>query len=139
MHYDGCEDAFPKLADLQGDEHERLYDLIMEFGGRKLIAQKLGMTYQGQTSVDVFREMSFGPFQFVFCNPIIHCDSTRNYELKPTTRWLQDHGFDRLTREVKEYSGYENVVKRLHLAFDKTEANADALGRMMIAQKSNAK
>ena len=45
-----------------------------------------------------------------------------------------------MTREVEEYSsGYENVVKRLHLAFDKTEATADALGRMMIAQKNGAK
>ena len=113
MHCDGCEDAFPKLADLQqGDEHERLYDLIMEFGGRKLIAQKLGMTYQAQTSVDVFRGMSFGPFSLDFAIrlfTVIRLEMMNlvppleEPEIKmPTTRWLLDHGHDRLARKVKQ-------------------------------------
>ena len=42
---------FPKLSDIRNNGHDRLHDLIMNFGGRKMIAIKLDMEYQAQTKV----------------------------------------------------------------------------------------
>mmetsp|Transcript_16099 Transcript_16099/g.24157 ORF Transcript_16099/g.24157 Transcript_16099/m.24157 type:complete len:610 (-) Transcript_16099:2030-3859(-) len=135
-YHDGSEKVFPKLADIQGNGHERLYDLIMEYGGKKIVATKLDMEFQAQTKLDLFKGMSFGPFSLDFAVRLMYF--IRNDLMKkdpplerakiqmPTKQYLLDNGEVRLAEEVSKYGGHESIARRLHLAFDQEEVQREA-------------
>jgi hypothetical protein len=149
MHCGGSEDAFPKSAHIQANGHDRLYDLIMEYGGRKLIAQKLDMTFQANTKIGIFSGMTFGSFSLDFAVrllTVIRLEMMKadppldNPKIKmPTTAWLLGEGHDILATEVKQYGGHENIARRLNLEFDRKEAMADALASLKITQEQLGK
>ncbi len=134
-YHDGCEKVFPKLADIQGNGHERLYDLIMEYGGKKIVATKLDMEFQAQTKLDLFKGMTFGPFSLDFAVRLMYF--IRNDMMQkeppletakiqmPTTQYLLDSGEERLAEEIPKYGGHESIARRLHLAFDKEEVQKE--------------
>ena len=139
MHEDGREDLFPKLSDVQNKDHERLYDLIMEYGGRKMIATKLDMDFQAQTKVELLRGMSFGKFSLDFAIRLMHF--IRKEMLKqepplenptirmPTIKELISKGETKLAKDVMKYGGHEGIARRLNLSFDHKEAKRDALSK----------
>ena len=142
---------FPKLADIRRHGHNRLHDLVMDFGGRKMTAIRLGMEYQAQTSVEIFRGMSYGDFNLEFaiklllfvrkemmrCEPFVENDSQRNDGVEgkqldknhiemPTIGALLLAGETRLAQDVKKYGGHESVARRLHLRINYGEAEKDS-------------
>lgn len=135
-YHNGSEKVFPKLADIQANGHERLYDLIMEYGGRKLIAAKLDMEFQAQTKLDLFKDMSYGPFSLDFAVRLL--SFIRNDMMEkdpplekaciqmPTRQYLLSKGEDRLVSEISMYGGHESIARRLNLVFDGYEATREA-------------
>ncbi len=134
--HNGSEKVFPKLADIQANGHERLYDLIMEYGGRKLIAAKLDMEFQAQTKLDLFKDMSYGPFSLDFAvrllsfirNDMMEKDPPleKAYIQMPTRQYLLSKGEERLVSEISKYGGHESIARRLNLVFDGYEATREA-------------
>jgi hypothetical protein len=154
---------FPKLADIRNNGHDRLHDLVGDFGGRKLIALKLDMEYQAQTKVEIFKGMSFGEFDLQFAiklllfmrkdmmeyEPVLdkgkqvnceHDDIARpsaNHIQMPTIGKLLQSGETQLAEDVKKYGGHECVARRLQLRFNAEEANSDAKAfRAAIANRN---
>jgi hypothetical protein len=139
LHAGGKEDVFPKLSDIQSKGHERLYDLIMDFGGRKMVATRLDMEFQAQTKLDVLKGMSFGRFSLSFAIRLMHF--IRNDMLQqdppllhatikmPTEEELIRKGEHDLARDVFHFGGHENIARRLNLNFDEAVAKRDAIER----------
>ena len=75
--------VFPKLSDIRRNGHDRLHDLVMDFGGRKMTAIRLDMAYQKQTKVDIFRGMSFGIFDIKFGIRLLHFMRNEMMECDP--------------------------------------------------------
>lgn len=134
-YHDGSEKVFPKLADIQGNSYERLYDLIMEYGGRKIIAMKLDMEFQAQTKLDHFKGMTFGPFSVDFAvrlmyfvrNDLMEKEAPleKPYLQMPTSQYLINRGEESLAMEISIYGGHESVARRLRLIFDADEAKRE--------------
>ena len=139
IHEEGREDFFPKLGQIQNNGNERLYDLVMEFGGRKVIATRLNMEYQAQTKVPLFQGMSFGKFSLGFAIRLMHF--IRNQMLAqepplenatirmPTMKELISKGENELAKEVIKYGGHECTARRLNLTFDQDEAQRDTVAK----------
>jgi len=137
LYHDGSESStFPKLSQIKLN-NQHLYDLIMEFGGRKLVASKLDMKFQTQTTNSIFDGMTFGPFNLDFAiklmcfirNEIMKVDPPCETQLKlqmPTTKYLIRHGEISLARDIYKYGGHENIARRLNLIFDPAELHQDA-------------
>jgi hypothetical protein len=135
-YHDGSEKVFPKLADIHNNGFDRLHDLIMEYGGRKIIATKLGMEFQAQTKLDLFKGMNFGAFSLDFVVRLLYFIRNDMMEQEPplekpllqmpTTQYLLARGEERLVSEIRKYGGHENIARRLHLSFDEDEARRDA-------------
>mmetsp|Transcript_7088 Transcript_7088/g.10480 ORF Transcript_7088/g.10480 Transcript_7088/m.10480 type:complete len:428 (+) Transcript_7088:796-2079(+) len=155
---DGGKLMFPRLADIANNGHGRLYDLVMDFGGRKIIAIKLNMNYQAQTKDKVLQGMSFGNFDLTFairlmyyirkemleCDPIATSGSSSlssseteteteamnscNSIQMPTIKELLQNGEKELAKDVLKYGGHESIARRLNLNFDHREAKRDAIG-----------
>lgn len=138
-HGDGRENFFPKLSEIQGNGHERLYDLVMEYGGRKMIATKLDMDFQAQTKLDLLQGMSFGKFSLDFAIRLMHFIRKEMMEQEPpldnpkiqmpTIKELISKGETKLAEEVMKYGGHESIARRLNLGFDREEAKRDALAK----------
>ena len=131
----GNEDFFPKLSAIQGNGYDRLYFLIMEYGGRKLIATKLDMSYQSQTKNQVMQGLSLGRFSLSFAirlmyyirNSLLKTDTLKVPKIRmPTTQELIQDGEEKLAKEVSQYGGHESIARRLNLSFDADEARRDA-------------
>ena len=131
----GNEDFFPKLSDIEGNGYDRLYFLIMEYGGRKLIATKLDMNYQSQTKNQVMQGLSLGRFSLSFAirlmcyirNSLLKTDTLKVPKIRmPTTQELIKDGEEKLAKEVIKYGGHESIARRLNLSFDADEARRDA-------------
>jgi len=145
IYHNGEEKTFPKLADMQMNGHERLYDLIMEYGGRKIIATKLDMEFQAQTKLDLFKGMSFGKFSLDFAvrlmyfirNDLLQKDPPLDIPKlqMPTKQYLLDFGEERLANEILKYGGHENIARRLNLSFDLDEARRENLFLLLSKQK----
>lgn len=135
-YHDGSEKTFPKLADIQANGHQRLYDLIMEYGGRKIIASRLNMEFQAQTKLDLFKDMSFGPFSLDFAvrlmsfirNDLMAKEPPLDKPciLMPTRQYLLERGEQRLFDDIAKYGGHESIARRLNLVFDDDEATREA-------------
>jgi hypothetical protein len=147
---DGNEDeetkiVFPKMRDLLNNGHDRLHDLIMDFGGRKIVAIKLDMDFQqAQTKLKTFQGISLGKFDLTFCidlmlytrkkmmtlEPVIDEDGISSdgcsHIQMPTIQELLEDGEDQLAEGVEKYGGHECIARRLDFHFDSKEAKKDA-------------
>mmetsp|Transcript_5972 Transcript_5972/g.8692 ORF Transcript_5972/g.8692 Transcript_5972/m.8692 type:complete len:575 (-) Transcript_5972:67-1791(-) len=146
IFHQGTEYEFPKLQDIRENGHERLHDLVMEFGGRKLVASKLGMKFQAQTKIIYFQGMSFGEFSLDFAIRLMHFirlnlmekDPPMDIPLiqMPTTMFLMQNGESSLAEEVEKYGGHESVARRLNFAFNEEESLKDAQRLILRNEKS---
>jgi len=139
LHEGGKEDVFPKLSDVSNKGHERLYDLIMDFGGRRMIATKLDMEFQAQTKMKLFKGMSFGRFTLSFAIRLMHFIRSEMLQQEPpldkpkirmpTVKELIRKGETELAKDVMKFGGHECIARRLNLSFDREEALRDSLAR----------
>jgi hypothetical protein len=147
IHEDGREDVFPKLSTIQNNGHDRLYDLIMDFGGRKINAIKLNMDCQSETKFEVMKGLSVGKFSLGFAIRLMHF--IRNEMLTqdpplekvkiqmPTVKELIQNGEKDLAKEMIKYGGHECIARRLNLFFDEDEVKQDAIARARIEAAEN--
>ena len=147
IHENGREDVFPKLSTIQNNGHDRLYDLIMDFGGRKINAIKLNMDCQSETKFEVMKGLSVGKFSLGFAIRLMHF--IRNEMLTqdpplekvkiqmPTVKELIQNGEKDLAKEMIKYGGHECIARRLNLFFDEDEVKQDAIARARIEAAEN--
>jgi hypothetical protein len=144
-HYNNTQEgelSFPKLVDIRHNS-PRLHDLIMEFGGRKLVANKIGMSCQSQSIThSIFQGMSYGKFTLDFGIDLLtyirnqcmqsspsSCMKINSVSIQmPTTQSLLNKGEHGLVEGIMRYGGHENVARRLNLSFDHTEAQNNSNG-----------
>lgn len=137
LYHDGREDTFPKLSDIRKNGHECLCDLILAFGGRKMVATRLNMEFQAQTKLEVLKGMSFGRFSLSFAIRLMYFIRNGMLEKEPplanptirmpTTEELVQKGEHALARDVAQFGGHENVARRLNLNFDVDEAKREPI------------
>jgi hypothetical protein len=121
--------AFPSVSDIQRNGYEQLHALIQYYGGRKFLAARLSMTGVPKVAGDDFADMNWGPFDLDFAvrllcfvrqnqlhkspplqNPVLGMPSqTKLLASGPDGVWMD--------RRVQDFGGYENVARRLGLAF----------------------
>lgn len=131
------ERIFPKLSDIQANGHNRLYDLIMLMGGRKVIARQLSMEFQTQTKYKVMQGISLGKFDLCFAIRLMHFirgdllqedpPMSRMPAIRmPTVQELLLKGEKELAKECLKYGGHESIARRLNIAFDIQVAKEEA-------------
>jgi hypothetical protein len=139
------DNVFPKLSDIQANEHNRLYDLIMQMGGRKILARQLSMEFQVQSKFKVMQGISLGRFDLCFAIRLMHFirgellqedpPLSRMPTIRmPTVQELLLKGKKQLAKECLKYGGHESIARRLNIAFDIHEAGKEAAD--LIQKKS---
>jgi hypothetical protein len=129
---------FPTVFKMKERGYERLHMLIQYYGGRKFLASRLGMEHsitvkKKRTSKNqdylVAADMNWGPFDLQFGIDLL--EFVRNEQLKrrpplrypvidmPSQTKLLASGEKGvyLDEKIQEYGGYENVARRLGLAY----------------------
>lgn len=129
-YIDKCEkgdyETFPNVSDIRRNGYEQLHSLIQYYGGRKYLAFRLGMRAGSLLPTDDFHHVSWGFFDLVFAIALLNFvrqDHLRRYPPLKAPLLIMPRR-DRLIAEepwlhdrVEEYGGYENVARRLGLAF----------------------
>jgi hypothetical protein len=126
-------EKFPIVSAIQNHGYEKLYALIQYYGGRKFLAARLGMSYSTKESKhktqDLHADMCWGPFDLDFGirlleyirNDHMHrSPPMKNPALSmPSNGKLLSSGAEGelLDKSIQEFGGYENVARRLGLAF----------------------
>jgi hypothetical protein len=131
--YDGI---FPTVFKMKERGYERLHMLIQYYGGRKFLASRLGMEHSttekrrlSKNQDVVAADMNWGPFDLQFGIDLL--EFVRNEQLKrrpplrypvidmpsPTKLLASGEKGEDLDQKIQEYGGYENVARRLGLAY----------------------
>jgi hypothetical protein len=117
---------FPNASDIRRNGCEQLYSLIQYYGGRKYLAFRLGMSSGSILPTDDFVGVNWGPFDLVFAVALLGFVREDHLGRPPplTTPLLKMPRREKLQEEevwlheeVERYGGYENVARRLGLAF----------------------
>jgi hypothetical protein len=125
--------SFPSVSEIHRNGYHELHGLIQYYGGRKFLASRLGMTGAPRVAGDDFCDMNWGPFDLDFAvrlltfvrqnqmlknpplmNPVLGMPSQSKLLLSGDEgSWLADR--------IRVFGGYENVARRLGLAFFATD------------------
>lgn len=115
---------FPIVSRMRKQGYELLRSLIQYYGGRAFVASKLGMTTSTGNSA-----LNYGSFDLEFGINLLEFIRNDYMRINPPTRHsviampsqlkLLKSGEQgvRLDEKMSEYGGYENVARRLGLAF----------------------
>jgi len=140
LHHNGSEDLFPDPSQVLMRGHKQLHELIRIHGGKTLLAQKLDMKFAwdvnhleaGNSTRTILSSnsknyLSWGPFALDFAVQLLHFIRSQYLSLNPplsssfismpSEKDLLRYGHDDLARQVIRYGGYENVARRLGLAY----------------------
>ena len=122
LHHAGNEGIFPDPADVKSRGHVQLSHLIRIHGGKQLLATKLNMDLASNISVQ-----SWGPFSLNFAVQLLQFIRERYMTMSPPLLYpiismpseqdLIRFGCAELAQQVEIFGGYENVARRLGLAF----------------------
>ena len=103
--------------------HTQLYDLIRVHGGKTLLAQKLDMKFAWDA--DASESWGWGKFSLTFAVELLQFIRSQYMQIDPplsppvismlVEKDLNGHGD--LAAQVNQYGGYENVARRLGLAY----------------------
>jgi hypothetical protein len=137
LYYDGDYTAFPIVYNMKEDGYERLHLLIQFYGGRKFLAGRLGME-DSQAKATRARlsdnrleaaGINWGPFDLEFAIELLEFVRSDNMRKQPPLRnpviempskakFLSsgEKGVY-LDQRTEVYGGYENVARRLGLAY----------------------
>lgn len=132
--------TFPVVSKLSQRGYSRLYHLIQYYGGRKFLAARLDMNGQRRRdSNGVADDSSWGPFDLEFGIEIYSLIRFLELRKQPPLQrpelfipsqhtllvrldewkdpyWTKEKGLS-LDKKIHEYGGYENVARRLGLAY----------------------
>jgi hypothetical protein len=131
-YHDGDYTVFPSVYKLTDQGYERLNRLIQYYGGRKFVASRFGMKYarslqDSGKSEEAF--LSWGNFDLDFAINLLEFVRIENMKKNPPLRFpavampsqkkLLASGEEGilLDEKVRIYGGYENVARRLGLAY----------------------
>jgi hypothetical protein len=142
QYHDGDYSTFPVISQIKERGHDRLHSLVQYYGGLRFLADRLDMDYtiggksqrsSSTTSMNknqrALTDMSWGPFDFVFAIKTFAIVREQQMKMKPPLRHpeigmpsqlsLLEYGEKGLwlDEKIQEYGGYENVARRLGLAF----------------------
>jgi hypothetical protein len=123
--------VFPCVSDISRRGNDQLHSLITYFGGRKFLAARLGMCHSHipKPEIEDYRDMNWGPFDldfgirlisFVRQEHLMKSPPMRNPVLAmPSQAKLLRSGTGGilLDSQIQTFGGYENVARRLGLAF----------------------
>jgi len=124
-YHNGDRTAFPCATDMKRRGYHQLYSLTQFYGGRKFLANRLSMRYihgnVGQA------DLNWGPFNLDTAVELLHFIRADQMKKKgplkrpviaiPSRRKLLTSGEERLHNRIMELGGYENVARRLGLAY----------------------
>lgn len=127
QHGNGDSNSFPVVEDVKRHGFDQLYSLIQYYGGRKFLAARLGMNTSDKS--DQFSDLNFGPFSLEFAVRLL--SFIRQRELRknpplaspsitipsPSQLASGEEEATYLHESIVQYGGYENVARRLGLAF----------------------
>jgi hypothetical protein len=133
-YHAGDYSVFPVVSKMNKRGYERLHLLIQYYGGRKFLASRLDMehyvTKVKQSSEDRgAADMNWGPFDLNFGIDLLEFVRNENLKKMPPLRYPSIAMPSRgkilacgekgavLDQKVQEYGGYENVARRLGLAY----------------------
>jgi hypothetical protein len=126
--------VFPKVLDIQRNGYDELHDLIRYYGGRTMVASRLGMAlstrkYSSRTRDEYALQLRWGKFDLDFGIDLL--TYVREYHTRrspplrnpviamPTNlQLMQSPQGQTLHQRMTLYGGYENVARRLGLAYD---------------------
>ena len=136
QHYEGNYAVFPTVSHLKKRGYEELWTLIQYYGGRKFVAARLGMVYLSQKKkAKTYRElvsadMNWGRFDLDFGIDLLGFIREEHLKMTPPMRYPEieipssakllasgERGI-RLHEHMEQYGGYENVARRLGLAYN---------------------
>lgn len=126
LYHNGSEEVFPDTSDVKKNGHHNLHALIRIHGGKVLIARKLSMKlYRGETDKEI--DIHFGPITLNFAIRLLHFIRHEFMAMSPPLAYpmismpleqdLLRRGQDELASLVTEFGGYENIARRLGLAY----------------------
>ncbi|KAL7457530.1 hypothetical protein ACHAWC_009103 [Mediolabrus comicus] len=123
LHHEGKEDTFPDPDLVKKRGHVQLSHLIRTHGGKLLLAQKLDMELAAST----MSIQSWGPFSLDFAIQLLQFIREQYMTINPPLTFpiismpseqdLIRFGYDDLTHQISRFGGYENVARRLGLAY----------------------
>jgi hypothetical protein len=123
----GNDETFPVVEDVKRHGFDQLYSLIQYYGGRKFLAARFGMNALEKS--DLYADLNFGPFSLDFAVRLLSFirqrEMRRNPPLanptikipSPSLLSAGDEDALYLHESIIKFGGYENVARRLGLAF----------------------
>lgn len=125
IHHSSSEDDFPDPVDVLNNGHTNLHQLIRIHGGKVLLAQKLSMKLDRHDANEA--DLNWGPFTLDFAIRLLHFIRSEFMKMSPPLAYpmismpleqdLLRSGQNELASLVVKYGGYENVARRLGLAY----------------------
>jgi hypothetical protein len=120
---------FPCASEMQRNGCDELYALIQYYGGRKFVASRLSMNFAKKTIYGSGTDdIQWGAFDLDFAIRLLHF--VREDQMKqmppmakpviampPRSKLLSTTEGQQLDQSISRYGGYENVARRLGLAF----------------------
>lgn len=132
--FDGDYTKFPTVYTLDKQGYGRLKSLIGYFGGQKFVAQRFGMvpfSSKDDGSSSQKDQISWGKFDLKFGIDILGFVRNENMTKDPPLNYpilvmptfvdllkSDDQEAVKLDLKINEYGGYENVARRLGLAYE---------------------
>ncbi|GAX22547.1 hypothetical protein FisN_14Hh171 [Fistulifera solaris] len=123
----GKDETFPVVEDVKRHGFDQLYSLIQFYGGRKFLAARFGMKTVEKS--DLYADLNFGPFSIDFAVRLLTFIRRREMRKNPPLIYptikipspIQLSAGDEeaiyLHESIIKFGGYENVARRLGLAF----------------------
>lgn len=129
--YNSDYSTFPTVLEMQRHGYDELHTLIQYYGGRKFVASRLSMEFTRKSSSrgsDFFGDMQWGAFDLEFGIELLHFIREDQLKLMPPmakpviampsqNKLLSTTDGRQLAESINKYGGYENVARRLGLAF----------------------
>lgn len=133
-YHDGDYTTFPVVCKMKERGYKRLHGLIQYYGGRKFLASRLGMKHNTSTKKWSMTDlesagMNWGAFDLDFGISLLHFVRNENMKKRPPLRnpeiampsqkrlLASGEKGAYLDLKICEYGGYENVARRLGLAY----------------------
>ena len=124
---EGDYSTFPSVSEIRRNGHETLHSLIQYYGGRKFVAARLSMKAEALWD----DALDFGPFDLEFGETLLLLVRMDQFCKAPPTNTpvidmpsrsklealLGKEQAQVMHEKILEYGGYENVARRLGLAF----------------------
>ena len=125
-HHGGDRMVFPTGVEIKERGYMSLYYAVQRYGGCKFLTSRFGMEPPGRASSS-YLEMSFGPFSLDFAIDLLEYIRNDHLQSKapmkpatiriPTEYVLFQRRRSDLIDGIQKYGGYENVARRLGLAY----------------------